>query len=177
MARALTALLLVPLVWPWMFGMATDAAAALLAHGALRDWPWWSWEQTLLNSHFFRWAYLLMLLVFLPCVLLFRKLGLNAMWVYVTSGAILGLIGPIAFSLALDIIRSPKQWFEMLAGPGRLDWEALLMMFGHMLSGSAIASAVMMVIFWFAAVKGNPFFGMPPNSALNRTRKNGAPVS
>src|SRR5262245_62021024 len=96
--RIALALLLVPLVWPWIAWPAINSAFRLLSDGPIG----WHWDiaNAMFNSrHLFTLAYALMILIFLPFIVLFRFARWSSFWVYLLAGAILGFAGPLLLQL------------------------------------------------------------------------------
>lgn len=169
MPRTLTGFVTAPLLWSLLVVPASELAYGLFVYEH-RYWPWsilWSVDWSLLGL-----GYLLMLVVFVPYIILCRALHKNSIWVYALGGLVLGFICPFYLLLLKDLLFGSASVAAFKNGPWLVIPEAW-----HFQSGGALASCVSLVTFWLIAVRNNDWFKTQPNSALNRTRKNGAPVS
>ena len=153
MIRALVALLLVPLAWPWFAWPAINSAFRLITDGPIS----WHWDLTnaVFNwRHLFTLSYSMVVAVFLPLVLLLRLARWNSFWLYPLAGALLGFVGP----LLLQLFGSGEALRTTLHQPSVLLYMFRSNEFSHYQLGSAFASAITLSLFWFAAVWANPWF-------------------
>jgi hypothetical protein len=169
MPRALIGFVIAPLLWSLLVVPASELVYGLLVYEH-RYWPWsilWSVDWSLLGF-----GYLLMLVAFVPYIIICRAFRKNSVWVYALGGLVLGFVCPFYLLLLKDLLFSSAT-AAFRNGPWLVIPEAW-----HFQSGGALASCVSLVAFWAIAVRNNNWFNKKqPNSALNRTRKNGAPVS
>ena len=153
MVRAMLALLLVPLVWPWIAWPAINTAFRLLAYGSI-GWHW-DFANAIFNwRNLFSLSYALMVFLFLPAILLFRVLRWTSFWIYPLAGGVIGFAGP----LLLQLFTSADELQTTLRHPS-----TLLLIFqsnevSHYQLGSGFASAITLSVFWVAAVWKNPWY-------------------
>lgn len=80
------------------------------------------------------------------------------MWVYLFGGLVFGALGPIVLALVYGLV-----------------WEGTVVSFEffseyrHFLTASAVASAIMMTVFWLLSVYNNSLFAKQPNNFFEPT--------
>src|SRR5262245_19061506 len=142
MIRSLAALLLVPLVWPWIAWPAINSAFRLLSYGAIG----WNWDFTnaLFNwRNLFALAYALMFFIFLPALAALSALRWNSFWPYPLLGAVLGFMGP----MLLSFVSAGDGLGEVLHHPSTLLVIFQSNQITHYQLGSGFASAVTLSLF------------------------------
>jgi hypothetical protein len=169
MKKILLGFAIAPIIWALLVIPASEFVYGLLVPEH-RYWSLhllWAVDWPLLGM-----SYFLMLVVFAPYSILCRALGRNSIWVYVLGGLVLGFVCPVYLFFLNDLLFGSGSGAALRGGPWLVIPEAW-----HFQSGAALASSVSLATFWIIAIRNNEWLQTQPNSALNRTRKNSAPVS
>lgn len=144
MKRLVLAALIAPLPWPWI-----SAAVAMLVFRTITgiDAHYYFWTTPLSNLHMFVEAYVLMLFC-LPLLVLLLRRQIRNLRPYALLGLGVGIFATVLF-LVLPPFLLSEQPLE------RAHYYGLLRSYPHRLAGNAIATGVMVVTFWYVAVRLN----------------------
>jgi len=148
MLRLALGLVLAPLSWPWVAWPVMNIMGG-------SDW---NWASLFINPWFLGVGYILAVLIFLPYTIVCKRFGKNSVWVYLFGGLVFGALGPIVLALVYGLV-----------------WERTVVSFEffseyrHFLAASAVASAIVMSVFWLLSVYNNSSFAKQPNNFFEPT--------
>jgi len=159
--RALLALIVGLLAWPWIAWPAINVAFQLLSNAPLS----WRWD---LTNALFNWrnlatqAVLFTTVLFVPWIVWCRHKRWSSPWPYAGGGLVLGYLGLAIQDIVHEAIFRPSHLLDMLEMALTSPSGLLVYLWGsqlwHYQIGFAATSAAMLALFWLLGVWGNPWF-------------------
>jgi len=159
--RALVALIVSLLVWPWIAWPAVNLAFQSLTDGQL------SWHWDFVNA-LFNWRTLLMQaalftgVLFVPWIVWCRHRRWSSPWPYALGGLVLGYLGLAIQDTVQAAILQPSHLLDMLDLALTSPSSLLVYLWGsqlwHYQIGFAATSAATLALFWQLGVWRNPWF-------------------
>lgn len=166
MLRLIAGIVLAPLSWPWV-ALPISMLYFRLYTGVDAHY---FWIGPLQNLHLFGWAYILMLALCLPVVLLLKRKAANLGGFLVLGGiaglaapVLLQVVGPLVFPSVPDAqVSDYRTWSGFTQMAPQLALTNI-----HTATASAVATSAMLGVFWWISVRGNRLFTPRPNNSLN----------
>lgn len=170
MLKIVIASIVSPNIFPWIAWPATNTAFRALSYGEL-SWHWAIRDSVQNYQQYVLYGYLLMFLVFIPLLLLLKRLHWYSWWNFCAAGVV---FGHLSFSLLVSIpsfITKPRTLFDffssLVEAPGGLINIFWVPEITHVQLGTTFSAGVMMLCFWVIGVRGNIWVTKQSNTALN----------
>lgn len=139
--------MIAPLIWPFIETYIAGVIYILLTGTTIEL----SWKVGFYNLHRYWWGYGVMIFCGVPLILICRKYHWNKPWQYILGAGLLALIVPLLYWVGAVVIFDPQH-------ASSTELLGLVASTTHMLLSGAITFMLVILIFWFIAVRKNEWF-------------------